>query len=159
MLFFSIFYTSNHISIPTIKMLNAKYFSIQLQWAVIDNNSLQLDGKQKKNIYYSHQLSFFSLLSSLSSLTSLFSLLSPVPLFVLGGLAIVVWWLWYTNCGPSRVVGPTVRWLWFWFLVHSVMFLMVLINFFFLLLFMVAGGSYWWLVAAMVGGCGGCVMC
>ena len=31
--------------------------------------------------------------------------------------------------------------------------------FFFLLLFMVAGRSYWWLVAAMVGGCGGCVMC
>ena len=118
-----------------------------------------------------------------TSLTSLFFLLSTVPLFVLGGLAIVVRWLWSTNCGPSWVVvrwswvmgpmvmvlilgcgswsdgrgswsdgplvmgyglmvqwlaivvrwlwvvGPTVRWLWFWFLGHSVVFLIILIFF------------------------------
>ena len=33
--FLSIFNTLNHKNIPTIKMLNAKYFSIQLQWSLI----------------------------------------------------------------------------------------------------------------------------
>ena len=141
-----------------------------------------------------------------TSLTSLFFLLSTMPLFVLGGSAIMVRWLWSTNCGPSWVVvrwswvmgsmvmvlilgcgswsdvrgswsdgplvmgyglmvqwlaivvrwlwvvGPTIRWLWFWFLGHSVVFLIILI-FFFLLLFMVASGSCWWLVPG--GGNGG----
>ena len=134
-----------------------------------------------------------------TSLTSLFFLLSTVPLFVLSGSAIVVRWLWSTDCGPSWVVvwwswvmgpmvmvlilgcgswsdgppvmgyGPMVQWLaivvrwlwvvgltiwwsWFWFLGHSVVFLIILI-FFFLLLFMVASGSCWWLVAG--GGNGG----
>ena len=65
MLCFSIFNTSNHKNVPTIKMLNAKYFNIQLQQVVINNSSLQLDCKQK-NIFL-FLLCFFSLFSSFFS--------------------------------------------------------------------------------------------
>ena len=65
MLCFSIFNTSNHKNVPTIKMLNAKYFNIQLQQVVINNSSLQLDCKQK-NIFL-FLLCYFSLSSSFFS--------------------------------------------------------------------------------------------
>ena len=65
MLFFSIFNTSNYKNIPTIKKLNAKIFSTQLQWAVITIAKLYIF------FLNSHRLSLFSFLSSLSSLSSL----------------------------------------------------------------------------------------
>ena len=43
MLFFSIFNTSNHKNTPIIKMLNAKYFSIQLHRSLIFDTLLQQD--------------------------------------------------------------------------------------------------------------------
>ena len=66
MLFFSIFNTSNHKNILIIKMLNAKYFSIQLQWSLIFDTLLQQD---VRDFYYYDY--YFSLSHSLLCRASL----------------------------------------------------------------------------------------
>ena len=112
MLFFSIFNTSNHKNIPTIKKLNAKIFSTQLQWAVITIAKLYFF------FLNSHWLSLFSFLSSLSSLSSLFSL-PCLCLFLMvrrwlwsGGVIWFCWsgfyglisWVWIMSFDFSRVI-------------------------------------------------------
>ena len=112
MLFFSIFNTSNHKNIPTIKKLNAKIFSTQLQWAVITIAKLYFF------FLNSHRLSLFSFLSSLSSLSSLFSLpclclflmvrrwlwSSGVIWFCWSGFYGLISWVWVICFDFSRVI-------------------------------------------------------
>ena len=84
MLFFSIFNTSNHKNIPTIKKLNAKIFSTQLQWAVITIAKLHF---------------FFKIRTG--SLFSPFSLLFPLSLLSSLSHAFVCSWWSADDCGPA----------------------------------------------------------